>query len=178
MSAQKGVVIIGAGVIGCSIAYHLAKRGVPSQVIDKDSIGARASGKSVALWGYPPRFLLMEQPPQAESQPVDQFFSASEGSIRPWIELVWIGWHRLPEVALEIKERGGLDVEYAEVPRIFVALSESDEKTYKASQSFLRSEGYYETRWLEADDVRAIYPDITPRVRGGLCVSALVVKGV
>ena len=176
MSSRKEVVIIGAGVIGCSIAYHLAKRGVPSQVIEKDSIAARASGKAVALWGYTPRLLLMERPPQAESQSVDQFFSALEGSIRPWIELAWIGWHRLPEVALEIKEREGLDVEYAEVPRILVALSESDEKTYKANLSFLRSEGYYETCWLEADNVRAIYPDITPRVRGGLLVPALVVE--
>jgi len=31
MSSQKEVVVIRAGVIGCSIAYHLAKRGVPSQ---------------------------------------------------------------------------------------------------------------------------------------------------
>jgi len=40
--SQKEVVIIGAGVIGCSIAYHLAKQGVPSQIIERGAIAARA----------------------------------------------------------------------------------------------------------------------------------------
>lgn len=62
--SQKEVVIIGAGVIGCSIAYHLAQRGVPSQIIESDSIAARASGKSWAVFAYPPRYLGFEgQPP-------------------------------------------------------------------------------------------------------------------
>ncbi len=43
MSSQKEVVIIGAGVIGCSIAYHLVQQGVSSQVIEMDSIGARCA---------------------------------------------------------------------------------------------------------------------------------------
>jgi len=38
------VVIIGGGVIGCSIAYHLAKRGIPTHVIEKDDIAMGTSG--------------------------------------------------------------------------------------------------------------------------------------
>ena len=41
MSTQKEVVIIGAGVIGCSIAYHLAKQGVASQIIERESVAAK-----------------------------------------------------------------------------------------------------------------------------------------
>ena len=45
---KKSVVIVGAGVFGCSTAYHLARSGVKPLVIERESIGARASGKA---WG-------------------------------------------------------------------------------------------------------------------------------
>ncbi len=51
MSSQTEVVIIGAGVCGCATAYHLTKLGIAPLVIEKDSIGARASGKA---WGWLP----------------------------------------------------------------------------------------------------------------------------
>ena len=35
------VVIIGAGAIGCSIAYHLGKRGMRTTVVERESIGTR-----------------------------------------------------------------------------------------------------------------------------------------
>lgn len=38
------VVVIGAGIYGCSAAYFLARAGVPVLVIDADDIGAGASG--------------------------------------------------------------------------------------------------------------------------------------
>ncbi len=40
---QSDVVIIGAGAIGCSIAYHLGKRGMRATVVERESIGTRAS---------------------------------------------------------------------------------------------------------------------------------------
>ena len=160
--SQREVVIIGAGVIGCSIAYHLAKQGVPSQIIEMDSIAARASGKSWAVFTYPPRILGME------GQPPDQLFSMPVGSVMPWLELFWSGYHRLPDVALHLKEYGGIDIGYGELPRIMVTLSESEEKSYKTTLSLLRSQGYYEVSWLEADDLRNIFPDIKPIARGGL----------
>ena len=45
------VVILGGGVFGFSIAYHLAKEGIPSQVIEMDAIGAKASGKADGMIG-------------------------------------------------------------------------------------------------------------------------------
>lgn len=38
------VVVIGGGVIGCSIAYHLAQRGISTRVIEKDDIAMGTSG--------------------------------------------------------------------------------------------------------------------------------------
>jgi len=160
--SQKEVVIVGAGVTGCSIAYHLAKQGVPSQIIEKDSIGSRASGKAWAVWPYPARLLVLE------GEPPERLFSSPEGGIRPWLELAWLSYHRLPDMALELKEKGGINVGYSEIPWIRVALTESEEKDYKQWLSVMRDAGYYEGRWLGADDIKAIYPDVNPQTRGGL----------
>ena len=160
--SQKEVVIIGAGVIGCSIAYHLAQQGVPSQIIERDSIAARASGKSWAVFTYPPRFLALE------GQPPDKLFSMPVGSVGPWVELFWMGYHRLPDIALDLQERGGIDIGYGELPWIKVALSENDEKDLRESLSIQKSQGYYEGYWIEENDLKTIYPDINPLVRGGV----------
>ena len=42
------VVIVGAGIIGASIAYHLAKRGADVTLLEKDRPGAGATSKSFA----------------------------------------------------------------------------------------------------------------------------------
>ena len=56
MSKSKDVIVIGAGAIGCSIAYHLGRRGISTRVVDRESIAVRASGK--ALGGLHLRALL------------------------------------------------------------------------------------------------------------------------
>ena len=46
MTKSAEVVIIGGGVIGCSIAYHLAKLGCRDVIIlEKDSVGSGSTGK-------------------------------------------------------------------------------------------------------------------------------------
>ena len=50
MRATAEVVIIGAGVIGCSSAYHLAKLGITDVVVfEMDQVGAGTSSKSASM---------------------------------------------------------------------------------------------------------------------------------
>lgn len=50
MKANADVVIIGAGVIGCSTAYHLAKLGITNvAVLEMDQVGAGTSSKSASM---------------------------------------------------------------------------------------------------------------------------------
>ena len=50
MQSMADVVIIGAGVIGCSTAYHLARLGITDVVVvEMDQVGSGASGKSASM---------------------------------------------------------------------------------------------------------------------------------
>ncbi len=49
MSKTADVVIIGGGIMGCSTAFQLAKRGVSVTVIEKSTIGAGPTGHSSAI---------------------------------------------------------------------------------------------------------------------------------
>ena len=170
MSSREEVVIIGAGVAGCSIAFHLARQGVRSVIVECDGIAARASGKAWAIWTHPLRWLGME------GQPPTQLFSMPVGGVRPWVDLFWLGYYRLPDIIQEIKEKGGIDVGYGEIPRIIAASTEEEEKKFKEQLAHHRDEGYYQTSWLEPQELRALFPDIKPTVRGGLVFPAFQVE--
>ena len=170
MAAQKAITIIGAGAIGCSIAYHLAKRGVPSQVIERESIAARASGKSWAVFAYPPRFLGLE------GQPQELLFSMPVGSVSPWLELIWLGYHRLPNVSLELRESAGVDIGYGELGWVRLALTEREEEAHREALSALQRQGHHEGYWMAATDLKGLFPDITPQARGGLVLPYLQVE--
>jgi sarcosine oxidase subunit beta len=44
MGARHDVVVVGAGIVGLSIAFHLAERGASVKVVDRAGVGAGASG--------------------------------------------------------------------------------------------------------------------------------------
>src|SRR5437667_11991227 len=46
MSSPRRVVVCGAGVVGASIAYFLARRGVAVTVVERSGVACAASGKS------------------------------------------------------------------------------------------------------------------------------------
>ena len=49
MSQTFDVIIIGAGIMGCSTAFELAKRGVKVAVLEKELVGSGGTGKSSAI---------------------------------------------------------------------------------------------------------------------------------
>ncbi len=49
MSQTFDVIIIGAGIMGCSTAFTLAQRGLKVAVLEKETVGAGGTGKSSAI---------------------------------------------------------------------------------------------------------------------------------
>jgi glycine oxidase len=155
MPAASDVVIIGGGVAGCSIAYHLARQGVSSQIIERDAIASQASGKA---WGVisPPTNILLYM--EGNIMP--------RGSMTPCLKLSEEGIRRFPHFAQELREEGGIDVEYGELPVVRAVFDEKEEKHLKERVSWLQRDGF-DVKWMDGDDVKAFSPDIAPGVRGG-----------
>jgi len=170
VSTRKDVVIIGAGAMGCSTAYHLAKRGVAAHIVEKESIAARASGKAWAVITYPPLLPAIERIPDLT------FYLPEETSYSYWLYLFWAGYFRMPELAQDIKERGGVDIEFGKMPWTLIAMTDEEEQEMKFFESMFKENGHYEVEWTNQGDLRAIFPAINPAVRGGLTLPQLQVE--
>ncbi|HTX54896.1 MAG TPA: FAD-dependent oxidoreductase [Candidatus Baltobacteraceae bacterium] len=162
MPPQTDILIVGAGAIGCSLAYHLAKQGVAPQVIDRESIAARASGKSWAVFAYPARFFTIE------GQPQEQLFSMPPGSVAPWLHLIWQGYHRIADTAAEIQADTGIDIGYGELAWVRLAFTEAQEAAERTSLAVMEKAKQHESYWMPAGDLRRLFPDLNAAVRGGM----------
>src|SRR5947209_19426037 len=90
MQSTTDVLIIGGGVIGCSIAYHLCKLGVEVTVVDAGAIGAEASSAAAGLL-------------------------APLGSLSgpgPLADLLLASWSMFPTLAPELEEASGTRMAY------------------------------------------------------------------
>jgi len=183
MPIKDGVIIVGAGAAGCSVAYHLARRGITSQIIDREGIASRASGKAWAVWTYPPATCLapdldvtVSVPPILAEADLQSEIAQRQEYAQRMVDLHWIGYHRLPEAVRELEERGGINMAYRELPFVQIALSEEVEEMYKKDLSAIRSAGYYEGDWLEPDELQAIFPNINQQIKGGVCLPGFKVE--
>jgi glycine oxidase len=84
------VVVIGGGIIGCSIAYYLAKSGMAVTVLERGEIGAQASGAAAGL------FSLWK--PLAKMDAYNRFLFAGQALFT--------------ELTAELEEITGIDLEY------------------------------------------------------------------
>ncbi len=71
MSTRKDVIVVGAGAIGCSIAYHLGRRGISACIVERESIATRASGKAWAVFTYAPSMLAHENAYTMQCEGID-----------------------------------------------------------------------------------------------------------
>lgn len=143
MSDRPEVIILGGGVAGFSTAYHLGKKGVSCQVIEMDSIGAKASGRAEGLIS-PPSFL--------------SIFDTSwtpRGCLIPSLDLAREGCSRYPKLAQELREEGGVDVQYVNCDFLLVAFDENMAKLLKKVSSEEMKRDGEEIIWLGADAVKA-----------------------
>ena len=170
MAGTYDVAVIGGGVIGSSIAYHLAKKGIKAVVIEKEAAGARASGKAWAVISFPPSVLI-------SSRSEDTYFGMSgEASITNWQDLYWAAYFRMSDLADDIQDKAGLDVEYGASPITTLAFSRRMVAEYKGFLEELTRNGYHECQWLDKTDLQSIFQGIHPAVQGGMSMPQLQIE--
>ncbi|HKQ72086.1 MAG TPA: FAD-dependent oxidoreductase, partial [Blastocatellia bacterium] len=100
-------VVIGAGVIGCAIAWRLGQAGMRVVVIERGRVGGEASSAAAGMLA-----------PLVEAEREDDFFNLTGASLAMYADF-----------ARELKESSGVDIEYRAEGTLFLALTEEDEET-------------------------------------------------
>jgi len=139
------VIIVGGGVIGCSIAYYLAREGVKVTVLDKGEIGGEASRAAAGMLA-----------PLAEVE--------EDG---PFQALALAGLRLFPHLSEALEQECGVDIEYLRSGILRVALTEEQAEHLKGF-AHRRSSPGLELHWLEPDELRALEPGLSPEIRGAL----------
>lgn len=103
---EADVVIVGAGVIGCSIARELAAGGAAVIVVERDSPGRRATWAAAGMLS-----------PLGEAVASGPFLDLAEKSL-----------DRFAAFARELTEQTGIDVEYRTNGRLHVSAGDADEE--------------------------------------------------
>jgi glycine oxidase len=139
------VVIIGAGVIGASVAFELASRGADVTVLDMRSAGRGASQASAGILA-----------PFSEAERDSALLDLGRRSLDLW-----------DDFAARVREASGRDVEYARTGTLHVALDEAERAHLLETRAWLDAEGEPAT-WLGPGDLRAVEPSVTDRAAGAL----------
>jgi glycine/D-amino acid oxidase-like deaminating enzyme len=150
MRTQSDVVIIGGGVIGSSIAYHLATEGVSVSLIERDSVASHASGFSGGLLN-----------PTSES-----------GKLVP---LHHESFRMHKELLGRVQQESGVDLQALTIPHMELALTEADIPLQKAELERIRQFPEFNSEWLEPEEVWKLEPRITQDLYGGALVEDVII---
>ncbi|WP_349409416.1 glycine oxidase ThiO [Pseudalkalibacillus sp. SCS-8] len=104
MHTQYDAIIVGAGVIGCSIAYNLSKRGRKVIVLERGKIAGKASSAAAGMLGA--------QTELEEDSPLFQFAKASRAMF--------------PQLEKDLKGLSGIDIEFQQNGIYKVAMTEEE----------------------------------------------------
>lgn len=141
----RDVVVVGGGVVGCAVAWSLARRGLDVALFERDEIAAHASGAAAGMLA-----------PLVESEP--------DGVFRGW---ALRALDRFPALVAELRERSGVDPEWVRSGVLRVALDDAGAEALRR-RGAAEASGGVALDWLDADEARAAAPGLAAGCRGGL----------
>ena len=143
VGSAPDVVVIGAGAIGCSAAYYLARAGARVTVVERGEIGREASWASAGM--------VSAQPPGDD--PLSRFYR--EGAAL------------FPEFAAAIRAETGIDIGYWRCGSLRLCRNAAEWPAWEAEFQMLRDGGVTVERW-SGDEVRSRAPALAPDTAGAL----------
>jgi len=144
MAEKFDVVVIGAGVIGCSIAYYLAREGIKVALLERESFG---SGSSAHATGF---ISLL----------------GTEFTPGPSFQFGLESYREFPSLVAELEDATGMDLLYQRRPSLRLALEESEEQLIKDLMTWQQE--HVAMRWISSDDVHELEPRLPPSLIGAV----------
>ena len=139
------VIVVGAGLIGCSIARFVARAGAEVTLIDRDEPGRHASWAAAGMLA-----------PQAEADASNDFLS-----------LLLKGRSLYPSLAAELLAETGIDIGYRTEGSLLLALTGEDEESLVGRYKW-QVQGGLAVESLTPEDVLRLEPSLTRSVRAAL----------
>ena len=140
---KPDVIIVGGGVVGCAVAYFLAREGVAVSLVERDDLASHASGAAAGMLA-----------PICES--------TGDG---PFFEFGLHGLALLAELAGELREQSGVDPHYVPSGVLRVAQSAEEARHLRSQAERLSAHG---TEWLAAEAAQEREPGLADGVHGAL----------
>ena len=144
MPGSADVVVIGAGVVGCSVAYYLAREGVSVTILERESIGSGASAHatgSLSLLG-------------AEFSPGASF------------ELARASDFEFQQIVPELEAATDIDLLYQRRPSLRLALDEEEAELIRSLMVW--QQAHVKMHWIDAQEVHSIEPRLSPFIIGAV----------
>ncbi|WP_130859784.1 glycine oxidase ThiO [Gracilibacillus phocaeensis] len=131
-------IIVGGGVIGCSIAYQLSKRGYQVLIVERDQIGCEASSAAAGMLGAQGEF--------TQASPLFQFAQESRALFA--------------DLSVELWEEAGMDIQYVHKGIMKFAFDQQQYNTLKSLATFQQEAGY-PAYLLSTEEARKMEPSLT-----------------
>lgn len=144
---MRDVIVIGSGIIGCAVAYELARRGASVDIVDERPVGMGAT--------------------QASAGMLAPYHEAREGS--PLLPLAIRSLDLYDEFIGRVSTDSGLRVAYRRTGTLDVATDDVELRRLRAAADVLSRRGVAATL-LDADLTRHEEPHLAPDVAGGLLI--------
>ncbi len=144
MAKSVDVVVIGAGVVGCSVAYYLAREGVSVTVLEREAIGSGASAHatgSLSLLGA-------------------EFSSGAS------FQMARASFSEFEQVVPELESATDMDLLYQRRPSLRLALDDEEADLIRGMMGW--QQPHVKMHWIDAAEVRSIEPRLSPSVVGAV----------
>lgn len=142
---QSDVIVIGAGIMGCSIAWRLAREGRRVVLLDRGEPGGEASSAAAGLLQ-----------PEAGREAGPQLLALWRHSLASY-----------PAFIAEVRDATQAAFDFRICGRLVVALSEAEEDGLR-SRARAQAEAGIPCEWLDAARVRDLEPNVSPSARAAL----------
>ena len=146
----KDIVVVGAGVAGCTTAFFLAQEGARVTIVEREAVGSHASG--YAFGGLNPL--------------------EGVGIPDPLLEFSLFSHSMHQKLAPELFELSGVDNQFHQRDRLVLAFDQADVERYTKHLHWQEKVKDFDVRWIDGDEATHLEPRVNPE-----CIGALLVQG-